>query len=367
MPAAPSPAPIHRRAVDLGAPARRQLMEAMRESSSQMLPAGRTSRTTWPACRSHGRPRAVSSRSLSACACSANTPPPTTPGSAHPRREQAAPELRYLPAPGPRLERPPRDIVDIVEQATGVRLGDTVIDRSPEITDRAVRHGRDRIHRGRHGPPSGRARRHQRVENKAIVAHELTHVAQQQTRRHVPSEDSPEGRELEAEAREMQRRFGGVVRPHFMRRRPGSVDVAAGVQRLAGDDDSYAWQQRGRVAVAGQCARRVQLHVAAGSERERRQQHEDEEWARQFETDHAQHLNQLRHAATTSSRRRRSGRSGTLPCARTCRRQPHSTGTRRSSCAASSTTRCRGSSVSRAHPGPVPGTSPARAATPGRR
>ena len=208
--------------------------------------------------------------------------------------EPGAPELRYLPAAGPRHERPPRDVVDIVEQATGVRVGDTIIDRSPEISDRASDMGAIAFTEAGTVHLPAELGDINELQNKAIVAHELTHVAQQQSRRHVPSEDSPEGRELEAEAREMQRRFGGVVRPHFMRRRPGSVDVAAGVQRLAGDDDAYAWQQRGESPSQGSVLGAFGFSVAAGSERERRQQPRTNSGHASSRRTHAQHLNELR-------------------------------------------------------------------------
>ena len=293
MPAAPSPAPIHRKVVDLGSPARRQLMA----SDAKVAFPDAPSRTR--------EPEDLSGMSISWTADGGFVSQPSRmrmigqrpaadDGPLVSDDEADTPGLRYLPAPGPRHERPPRDVIDLVEQATGVRVGDTVIDRSPEISDRASDMGAIAFTEGGTVHLPAELGDIHELQNKAIVAHELTHVAQQQARRHVPSEDSPEGRELEAEAREMQRRVGGVVRPHFMRRRPGSVDVAAGVQRLAGDDDPYAWQERGESPSQQSVLGAFGFSVAAGSARERRQQHEDEEWAREFETSHAQHLNTLR-------------------------------------------------------------------------
>jgi hypothetical protein len=296
MPAVPSPAPIHRKVVDLGSPARRQLMA----SDAQVAFPDAPSRTR--------EPEDLSGMSISWTADGGFVSQPSRmrmigqrpaaddgPLDASVGSDEAdAPGLRYLPAPGPRHERPPRDVIDLVEQATGVRVGDTVIDRSPEISDRASDMGAIAFTEGGTVHLPAELGDINELQNKAIVAHELTHVAQQQARRHVPSEDSPVGRELEAEAREMQRRVGGVVRPHFMRRRPGSVDVAAGVQRLAGDDDPYAWQERGESPSQQSVLGAFGFSVAAGSALERRRHAEDEEWAREFETSHAQHLNTLR-------------------------------------------------------------------------
>jgi len=92
----------------------------------------------------------------------------------------------------------------------------------------------------------------------------------------------------------MQRRVGRVVRPHFMRRRPGLVEVVAGVQRLAGDDDPYAWQDRGESPSQESMLGALGFTVAAGSALEGRRQREDEAWAHEFETSHAQHLHELR-------------------------------------------------------------------------
>jgi hypothetical protein len=83
-------------------------------------------------------------------------------------------------------------------------------------------------------------------ELRGVVAHELTHVAQQRRHGAVPAEDSPEGRLLEAQARAVQQSVVRGVRPHFLRARRGSIDVVRGAQRLAEDEgeDAYGWQNR---------------------------------------------------------------------------------------------------------------------------
>jgi hypothetical protein len=161
-----------------------------------------------------------------------------------PEQEDVAPEpeLRYIPVPGPRRERPPRDVIDVVERATGVAVSDAVIDRSPEATQRAAAMGaiafteQSTIHLP--------AELGEISELHGVVAHELTHVAQQRQHGAVPAEDSPEGRLLEAQAQAVQRSVSGGVRPHFLRTRRGSLDLVRGAQRLAEDDDAYGWQNR---------------------------------------------------------------------------------------------------------------------------
>ncbi len=134
----------------------------------------------------------------------ANPAPETDDAEAPERPEQddTAASMRYVPAAGPRLERPPSDLVDIVRQATGVDVSGARIDRSPEVSDRAASIGAiaftesATVHLPSELGPSGDA------PARAVLAHELTHVAQQ---RHaggtLPAEDSPEGRELEHQAR----------------------------------------------------------------------------------------------------------------------------------------------------------------------
>ncbi|MDF2732241.1 MAG: hypothetical protein K0S92_872, partial [Desertimonas sp.] len=216
---------------------------------------------------------------------------------------ESGPSLRYLPVAGPRREQAPRDLVDIVEEATGVRVSDALIDRSPEISDRASSIGAIAFtERGTVHLPAELGDLSE-PHNRAIVAHELTHVAQQRTIGRVPAEDSPEGRLLEDEARQVQRRVGGTVRPHFMRRRAGPLDTAAGVQRLANDgDNQYEWQDRGASPSAAREQERSESNLIWGgyeslgdpSRRSAAQQREideqDESWARQFEEEHKNQL-----------------------------------------------------------------------------
>lgn len=151
--------------------------------------------------------------------------------------------VRFLPEPGPRRQRAPGDLAALVERATGISVSDAIIDRSPESGERATSLGavafteRGTVHLpaelGELTDPATRA----------VIAHELTHVAQQRAFGAVPAEESDEGHRLEAEARQVQWSVGGAVRPHFIRRSTKGDERASGVQRLAADDP-YAWQQR---------------------------------------------------------------------------------------------------------------------------
>ncbi len=210
----------------------------------------------------------------------------------------AAPQLRYVPTTEERHERPSRDLVDLVQQATGVDVGDAVIDRSPAVSDRADELGavafteRGTVHLpaelGDIGEPGVRG----------VVAHELTHVAQQRARRsEAPAEDSVDGRELEAEARAVQRAAGGAVRPTVMRRRAHAPESQAGVQRLAADeahDRQFAWQERSEERSPSQTRSALGLFGGyswrAGSAGDRALQREDEQWRRDFEREHRDDL-----------------------------------------------------------------------------
>ena len=172
-------------------------------------------------------------------------------------RDTPEPLVRYLPSAGPRRESPPRDIVDLVQRVTGVSVGDAVIDRSPGLAERAAAMGAIAF--------TERATVHLPAElgdidlpsNRAVVAHELTHVAQQRALgTSPPAEDSPEGRELEAQAQAVQRQVSphhssGGVRPSFLRTSSTVPEIVAGVQRLAHDEDPYAWQRRNPDEQAG--------------------------------------------------------------------------------------------------------------------
>ena len=113
-----------------------------------------------------------------------------------------SPTVRFVPVGGPRHVSPPPDLVDIIERVTGVHVGDTVIDRSPAVTERAEEMGaiafteRGVVHLPSElGPMDDPAVR-------SATAHELVHVAQHRLHEgDVPAEDSSEGLELEAQAR----------------------------------------------------------------------------------------------------------------------------------------------------------------------
>ncbi len=211
------------------------------------------------------------------------------------------PLLRYLPVPGPRRESPPRDLVDLVQRVTGVGVGDAVIDRSPEVSDRAAAMGAIAF--------TDRATVHLPAElgdldsvgTRAVVAHELTHVAQQRVLgSSPPNEDSPEGRELEAQARAVQDYVGRGVRPTFIRTNATTPEIIAGIQRLANDDDQFAWQHRNPPEREARFDGTLGSIFGAPDDADQRRGHADErtaqdlEWARNFEREQAHDLQQLR-------------------------------------------------------------------------
>lgn len=199
--------------------------------------------------------------------------------------------LRYVPAPGPRIERPPADLVDIVRQATGVDVGGARVDRSAEVTERAAAMGAVAFTEDStvHLP----AELGDDLQARAVLAHELTHVAQQRRAgMTLPREDTPEGEAHEAQARAVQRAVhdGAAVRPVFLRS-AGSVPAAPrGVQRLRGDDDPYAWQERGDPP-SRQGARGLfgfaSMRPDPGSTEGLAQASRDRTWAERWEREHA--------------------------------------------------------------------------------
>lgn len=233
-----------------------------------------------------------------------DTPDPAADGAPDERLAPTGPEVRYLPARGRRDERvaPPADVVVLVASATGEHVGDTVIDRSPETSVAAddmgaiafTRHGVVHLP-SELGPLDDPGVR-------AVVAHELTHVAQQRRLGgDVPPEDTPAGRRLEAEAQAVQRAAGPgqPVRPTFRRRRTERTvrEGPVGTQRLStfGDvyegadhssddysevepgssDDIFTWQDREGEPTAWPAR---------------------QEWARGFERQHSQRLQHTRDA-----------------------------------------------------------------------
>ena len=223
MPHVPSPAPVHRKVVEHSASAAQLMSSDMevafpdappREPELGSVAISWTAEGGFTESGSPSRMRLVGQRGEFEDVAGLTDDDDAT---------ESGPSLRYLPVAGPRHEQAPRDLVDIVEEATGVRVSDALIDRSPEISDRASSIGAIAFtERGTVHLPAELGDLSE-PHNRAIVAHELTHVAQQRSIGRVPAEDSPEGRQLEDEARQVQRRVGGTVRPHFMRRRTGSA------------------------------------------------------------------------------------------------------------------------------------------------
>ena len=171
--------------------------------------------------------------------------PTTTPRPTH-ADWHGMPDLDLQPAPTAIIEHAPREVAEVVRAATGVDVADTPIDRSPHVSARAARIGaiayteQGVVHLpADHGPLDA-------PTSRAVVAHELTHVAQQRRRPGpLPAEGTAEGRALEAEAQATQHTAarGAAVRPTFLRSVAPERGALAGVQRLA-DDDPYAWQGR---------------------------------------------------------------------------------------------------------------------------
>jgi hypothetical protein len=180
------------------------------------------------------------------------------------------PAVRFVPAEGPRRVAPPRDLVDLVEQVTGVHVGDTVIDRSPQVTERATELGAIAFTEGGTVHLPAELGDIDDPDVRGVTAHELVHVAQHRASQGgLPHEDSSEGMRLEAEARAVQRALGpgAPVVPAFIR---SSLNLPAhravgpvGVQRLANEasgidftdvdlsdvqpgslDDPFFWQER---------------------------------------------------------------------------------------------------------------------------
>lgn len=124
------------------------------------------------------------------------------------------------------VESVPDDVRRVVESATGIELGDVAVHRSPETAQvaRALRAqaftvGGEVHLPAEHGPLSD-----PRV--RALLAHELVHVAQQRRLgAALPPEDSAYGRLLEEEALAFERTW---VAPQTLDAMPAAP---AGVQR----------------------------------------------------------------------------------------------------------------------------------------
>lgn len=235
------------------------------------------------------------------------------------------PTVRYLPEPGARVvEQPSAEVVRVVERATGVEIGDAVIDRSPSVSLRAAEMGAVAftesgvVHLPEELGPQDEPR------TRAIVAHELTHVAQRRKLGSAtPPESTPDGEALEAEAHAVQRSVwsGEPVTPAFVRSSTSVPDAPpAGVHRLRSDEDPYEWQRRGpapqRESLAGAIGSFFGIDVGDDDEDDPEHRAAVETWAREFEEEHADDLQhrrderyeeiyrEARRAALIESRRR---------------------------------------------------------------
>ena len=208
--------------------------------------------------------------------------------------------LRYVAAPGPRIDRPPSDLVDVVRLATGVDVTGVRIDRSPEVTERAAAMGAiaftdgDTVHLPSELGP------HDEGSTRAVLAHELTHVAQRRSGAGpTPDEHSADGIELEHQARAVQRAVDDrtPVVPSFLRTAPVSPTTPRGVQRLGTDENRFDWQhrgappsERGARAAFGFGFMRHDPDSAEG----RGQAVADRQWAERYEADNATDLQRQR-------------------------------------------------------------------------
>lgn len=184
--------------------------------------------------------------------------------------DSAPPTVRFVPAEGRRQVAPPRDLVDLVEQVTGVHVGDAIIDRSPQVSERAAELGAIAYTEGGTVHLPAELGDIDQPEVRAVTAHELVHVAQHRLAEgELPHEESPEGHRMEGEARAVQRALapGAPVVPAFIRSGANlpahRTQGSSGVQRLANEasgedfsdidqsdiepgsgDDRFVWQER---------------------------------------------------------------------------------------------------------------------------
>ncbi|WP_328616250.1 DUF4157 domain-containing protein [Amycolatopsis sp. NBC_00355] len=187
--------------------------------------------------------------------------PPPEPAAGHrdPATAPARPAYRVLghPATARLPERPeqlaadlpspagpasvPGDIADHFRRRFGTDVTQVPVHRGPEVSHRAsALNARAFTARGEvylpaeAGPIEGRQAR-------SLLAHELTHVVQQRTTTTVAHEHSADGRNLENQARETERDFGGDVRmvhpaapPRPLAAEPADVlDPEAYAERIA--------------------------------------------------------------------------------------------------------------------------------------
>ena len=162
-------------------------------------------------------------------------PPPAAPMPPQPGKAQAAttaePVLpKYRPAPGaparplplepeaievvrsvlvPTVERVPDDLASSVKATHRVDVSDVPVHRHPGVSDEARSLGAVAFARQRQVFLPAEAGPLDRPETRGLLAHELTHVAQQQLIGGLPPEGSEEAGWLEAEAQDAERYHRG--------------------------------------------------------------------------------------------------------------------------------------------------------------
>jgi hypothetical protein len=265
------PAPVHRRPVARRTPARHLLVADGVVAPFDPPPARRPTlpaRMTWTA----------------ESGFDGDDDPSTTPAA------------RFVPSATPRRERPPWATAALVHELTGVDVSDAVVDRSPSTGERAAELGAVAFTEAGTVHLPAELGDLDEPRTRAVLAHELTHVAQQRRRGTAPPDETSEvGLALEDEARSVQYAAHRGVRPHVLRPRrhvPGRGG-AVGVQRLA-DDDPYAWQERDDEVSPSETRDMSGLFrgysVRSDSAWGRRIARDEREWADGFENRHARRL-----------------------------------------------------------------------------
>jgi hypothetical protein len=151
-------------------------------------------------------------------------PPPAVPAAPAPARPTA------VHRPPDRVTGVPEDIAAVFRHGFGVEVRDVPVLRGPAARDRATAAGARAVTAGGwvHLP----ADHGELTEPKArgLLAHEVTHALQQRALGHaLPAEDSPEGRELEREARAVEHWFTGALpEPPVLRHRSAPAQAAPG-------------------------------------------------------------------------------------------------------------------------------------------
>ncbi len=104
-----------------------------------------------------------------------------------------------------RVEPVPPDLRAAMHDVLGVDVGDTPVHRGPEAAEAAASIGAKAFARDGEVHVSDEVGPLDTSEGRAVVAHELTHVAQQRLRPNRPVEATPEGQAMELHAREVER------------------------------------------------------------------------------------------------------------------------------------------------------------------